>query len=121
MAAQFTIIRIDVESQQRGIKRKSPARAEPNPSTSDDEPSTSKAPRTRVVKGAILSDDDDDAPPRSVKNLRRKSRASSAASATSVPDSAPPSETEGDAGNSEAEHALRAMMDIDDGECWIWW
>ncbi|KDQ31817.1 hypothetical protein PLEOSDRAFT_1100343 [Pleurotus ostreatus PC15] len=99
------------EEPKRGIKRKSPARAEPDRSTSDDE----QAPRTRVVKGAILSDDDDDdIPPRSVLNARRKSRASSAASATSVPDSEVPSETEGDAGNSEAERALWAIMDIDD-------
>lgn len=119
MSDQFIIIvPSDFESQQRGIKRKSPARAEPDRSTSDDEPLTSKAPRTRIVKGAILSDDDDDdIPPRSVKNLRRKSRASSAASATSVPDSEAPSEAEGDAGNSEAERALRAIMDIDDGQC----
>ncbi|KAF9489735.1 hypothetical protein BDN71DRAFT_1455661 [Pleurotus eryngii] len=104
------------EEPKRGIKRKSPAGAEPDRSTSDDEPSTSKAPQTRIVKGSILSDDDDDddIPLCSVKNLRRKSRASSAASATSVPDSEAPSETEADAGNSEAERVLRAMMDIDD-------
>ncbi|KAF9494012.1 hypothetical protein BDN71DRAFT_1449480 [Pleurotus eryngii] len=110
------VVRTTHHYRSRGLKRKSPAGAEPDHSTSDDEPSTSKAPRTRIVKGAILSDDDDDddIPPRSVKNLRRKSRASSAASVTSVPDSEAPSETEADAGNSEAERALRALMDIDD-------
>ncbi|KAF4583500.1 hypothetical protein EYR38_002251 [Pleurotus pulmonarius] len=94
---------------ERGIKRKSPARAEA--STSDDEASASKAPLTRVVKGVVVSDDDEDIPPRSVKGLRRKSRASSA---TSVPDSDAPSGTEGDAGNSEAERELRDLMNIDD-------